>query len=410
MQSWFIRRQVDPPWMLRGVDVIDIHTGVVRENVYIVIAGDRIQSIGTDKPSKRMKVVDASGLYVIPGLFDLHAHVMPKSRLFPAAPAPDEALRLLLNAGVTTIRALPFNSESALLWAAQVNSGTLAGPTMIVASSILEKERQRTMLGFGDPSTAAAWVRKEALLGVRWIKAYNRMDEDSLRMIVDTARKFGMKVCGHANEVPPHRAAVLGMDSVEHATSIAYSCLRDDAGNAPGQVGLVQAAWYWKNVDTAKLDRLMKTFLENETAWVPTLVVLEKITASGGHDMISLDQNVIDEFRKAMVESAKLAVRFHRDGGLLGIGTDFPVDGVPPGESVHRELELIVEFGGATPLEALQMGTINSARILGFEELLGVVDVGRLAHLVVLTENPIDDISHVRSIRYVIHDGRLYEP
>ncbi len=357
-----------------------------------------------------MKVVDASGLYVIPGLFDLHAHVLPKSRLFPAAPAPEEALRLLLDAGVTTIRALPFNSESALLWAAQVNNGTLAGPAMIVASSILEKQRQRTMRGFGDPSTAAAWVRKEALLGVRWIKVYNSMDEDSLRMIVETARNYGMKVCGHANEVPPHRAAALGMATVEHATSIAYSCLRDNAEDAPGQVGLVQAARYWKNVDTAKLNHLMKTFLKYRTAWVPTLVVLEKITASGGHDMISLDRNVIDEFRKAMVESARLAVRLHRDGGLVGIGTDFPIDGVPPGESVHRELELLVEFGGATPLEALQMGTISSARILGFEELLGVVAVGRLAHFVVLTKNPLENISHVRSVRFVIHDGRLYEP
>ena len=103
-------------------------------------------------------------------------------------------------------------------------------------------------------------------------------------------------------------------------------------------------------------------------------------------------------------------MQLHRDGGLIGIGTDFPVDGVAPGKSVHRELELFVELGGATPLEALQMGTISSARILGFDELLGAVDVGRLANFVVLTKNPLDNISHVRLIRYVIHDGRLYEP
>ena len=66
--------------------------------------------------------------------------------------------------------------------------------------------------------------------------------------------------------------------------------------------------------------------------------------------------------------------------------------------------------GGATPLEALQMATISSAEILGFEELLGSVEAGRLAHLVVLTENPLENISHVRSIRYVIHDGQLYAP
>ena len=90
-ESWFIRRQVDPQWMLRGANVIDIFTGDVRENVNIVVAGDRIQSISTGQASERIKVVDASGLYVIPGLFDLHAHVIPKTQLFPGAPPPEEA-------------------------------------------------------------------------------------------------------------------------------------------------------------------------------------------------------------------------------------------------------------------------------------------------------------------------------
>ena len=409
-QSWFLRRQLDQPWMLRGAGVIDVRTGRIRENVNIVIAGDQIRSISSEEPSPGTKVVEACGQYVMPGLFDLHAHVIPKTRFLPGAPEPEEALRLLMDAGVTTIRALPFYSESALQWAAQVNNGTLIGPTIVPASSIFEKEPQRTSRGFGDPNTAARWVRKEALLGARWIKVYNRMDEDSLRTIIETARTYGMKVCGHANEVPPHRAAALGMASIEHATSMAYSCLRDGAPDAPGTVGLVQAAWYWEHVDPAKLSELIEIFKENGTAWVPTLVVLEKIVASGDHDMHSFDEHVIVQFRKALRESARLAVQLHRHGGLVGIGTDFPVDGVRPGASVHRELELLVELGGASPLEALQMATLSSARILGFDELLGTVDADRLANLLVLAENPLQDISNIRSVRYVIHDGRLYEP
>ncbi len=409
-RSWFIRRQLDSPWMLRGVNVIDVRTGEIRQNVNIVIAADQIQSIGDTDPPAGMKVIDAAGQYVIPGLFDLHAHVIPKSRFLPAAPEPEEALRLLLDSGVTMIRALPFYSESALLWAARVNHEDLIGPTIVPASSIFEKEAQRTSRGFGDPDTVAQWVRKEALLGARWIKVYNRMDEDSLRTIVQTASEFGMKVCGHANEVPPHRAAALGMATVEHATSIAYSCLRDDAPAPPGQVGLTQAAWYWEHADPAKLAGLMQTFKQTGTAWVPTLVVLEKIVASGDHDRKQFDEKIIIQFRKALHQSAKLAVQLHRDGGSVGIGTDFPGDGVVPGESVIRELELLVELGGATPLEALQMATISSADILGFGKLVGTVAPDRLAHLVVLDDNPLVNISHLRSIHYVIHDGRLREP
>ena len=84
-QSWFIRRQLDQPWMLRNVNVIDVRQGQIKEHVNIIIVGDEIQSIGTHQPPARMRVVEAAGHYVIPGLFDLHAHVMPKSLLFPSS-------------------------------------------------------------------------------------------------------------------------------------------------------------------------------------------------------------------------------------------------------------------------------------------------------------------------------------
>ncbi len=113
--------------------------------------------------------------------------------------------------------------------------------------------------------------------------------------------------------------------------------------------------------------------------------------------------------REALRKSARLAVQLHREGGLVGIGSDFPIDGVVPGASVHRELELFVELGGATPLEALQIATLSSARILGFDELLGAVEPQRVANLVVFERNPLEDISNVRSVQYVIHDGRLLE-
>src|SRR5678815_1213804 len=90
----------------------------------------------------------------------------------------------------------------------------------------------------------------------------------------------------------------------------------------------------------------------------------------------------------------------HRKGGLVGLGTDFPIDGVAIGESVHREMELLTTRGGATPLEALQVATLRSAAILDAETLLGTVEVGKLASLVVLSKNPLDDIASTRTIKY----------
>jgi imidazolonepropionase-like amidohydrolase len=141
---------------------------------------------------------------------------------------------------------------------------------------------------------------------------------------------------------------------------------------------------------------------------VPTLVVSESMLLSGKHDGKAFEAGTSEEERlDALRASARAAVAFHRQGGLLGLGTDFPVDGVPVGESVHREMELFVEHGGATPLEALQIATLSSSRVLGFEELVGTVEPGRIANLVVLRENPLERISATRAIAYVVHDGRI---
>lgn len=411
LKSWFIRRQVEAAWVLRGVNVIDVRTGRLCENVNIVIAGDLIQSVGRDVPPDGLKVVDAGGKYVIPGLFDLHAHVIPKWPVFPTAKEPEETLRILLDSGVTTIRAIPLFSESALTWAALINDGSLVGPTIIPTSSIFEKTPQRTSRGFGDPQTVRAWVRKEALLGARWIKVYDNMDEDSLRAIVETGREFGMKVCGHASQVPPAMAAQIGMATIEHMISIPYSCLPDGVHPPEGLGPLARSAWCWEHADEVKLRGLMETFRSQGVGWVPTLVVLERIIELGGHDQRPFsDAKVIQGLRVALDRSAKLAVALHRAGGLVGVGTDFPVDTVPAGESVHREMELLVQRGEATPLEALQIATLSSARILGFGVLLGGIESGKIANLVVLDANPLDDISHSRRVSLVIHDGRLHRP
>ncbi len=406
-QSWFLRRQMDTPWALTGGHVIDVRTGEVMRNANIQIQGDSILSISTDDLPEGIKIVDISGSYVIPGLFDLHAHVIPKTRLFPGSKEPQETLQQLLDNGVTTIRLIPFYSESALTWSAQVNAGTLPGPTIVPTSSILEKDPQRTSKGFGDSATARQWVRKEALLGCRWIKVYDNMDAESLGAIVQTAAAYGMKVCGHASLVPPHEASALGIGTVEHMVSLAYSALPESATPPDDLKGISRAMWAWRTADSDMLHALLDTFKTNGTGWVPTFVVSERIATTGTHAFRPLSDEDTQTLSQATRTAAKLAVQLHRNGGLVGIGTDFPVDGIEPGVSVHRELEIIVDLGGATPLEALQMATQSSAAILGFQDILGSVEAGKIANLVVLSANPLDSISNTRAITHVVHDGRL---
>ncbi len=403
------RRQVGRPFALLEANVIDVATGEVMEGAHIVVRGDRIESVGYDDPPEDAELIDARDLWVIPGLLDLHAHVIPKSPLYPMALSAEETMVKLVQHGVTAIRCLPLTSEHAHEWRAKITLGRIVGPAMVISSPVFEREPQRTSFGFGDAQTASEWVRREALNGSRWIKVYNAMDPESLKAIVDTAHEFGMRVCGHTEEVPPFEASEIGMDCVEHMVSIPLSCMRD-VEPPPGMDLLARTAWRWENYDEAQGLRLMETFKKNRTAWVPTLVVTERIITIKGHDGSSqTDESVLTSLREALTKSARLAVHLHRIGGRVGLGTDFPIDGVLPGVSVHRELELLVEAGGATPLEALQIATRSSAEILGLQSLLGSIQKGSLAHLVLLDQNPLQNISNTQTITQVIHDGHLLQ-
>ncbi len=406
--SWMIQRALGPILAFTDANVVHVESGQVLLGAHIVTQGDRILSVGHADPPEEARIVDLQGKWVIPGLMDLHAHVIPKTELYPKAPLPEESLRQLLKHGVTTIRCLPLVSEEAHHWSSGIQIERLKGPTMVVTSPIFQRLPGRGSLGFETAERARAWVQREALLGSRWIKVYNSMDAKSLEVIVETAHSHGMRVCGHTEEVPPLEASILGMDCIEHVVSIPLSCMSEPPSPSHSLVSMTAARW--EVYDPQAGSELLKAFASNQTAWVPTLVVSEQILISGSHDGSKKESaEVLRSFGEGLQKAARLAVQFHRMGGLLGVGTDFPVDGVVPGQSVHRELELLVDLGGATPHEALQMGTINSAKILGFEDLLGSLRPGALADFVVLRNNPLKDIKALGEIELVVHQGMPVE-
>ncbi len=405
--SWMLRRD-NVLSAITDTNVVDVRTGEIREGVTIACWGDEIEVVDAGIELTGAQTVDGSGLWIIPGLIDLHAHVMPPSMFFPDMKPPEETLGILLDHGVTTIRALPLFSESAGAWSGRINAGLLRGPTIIPASGIFEQVPQRTSVGYGDAEVARSWVAREALLGTRWIKIYNAIDEPSLIAIADEAARHGMRICGHAEGVPPLRAAELGQATIEHTIDIPYSCLREGTEEPAYEDFYDKVTWGWKHFDEAKGEVLLQAFREHGTGWVPTLVVTDAIARVGHDGATPPDEETVAEIMDSLRAAARLAVEQHRAGGLIGLGTDFPVDGVLPGISAHRELELLVTAGGATPLEALQIATLGSATILGHDSILGAVEPGMLANLVALRANPLEDITNTRDIAFVVHEGRVH--
>ena len=385
---------------LTNVHVVDVTTGKLLENATITWRGDEILSVGTGEvPEVSGDVLDGGGGYVLPGLFDLHAHVIPMHPAFTSAKPPEATLHALLDAGVTSVRCLPLWSESAVLWAARVNAGELEGPHIVPTSHIFELRPQRTKKAFGDPATARQWVLREASLGSRWIKVYNAMDEASLSAIVEACRVHGMRVCGHAQDLPPHVAAQLGMHSIEHFTGFPRSIGVDPDAGGDAKTLPDRVAAAWKELDPERTSALLATLRERGTAWVPTIVVGEAIGKLGTHDGEQFA--AAEDFRAAVEKAARLAVRAHREGVLVGCGTDFPMNGVVAGDSVHRELELLVEMGDATPAEALAIATCQSAEVLGYGEWTGRVAKGYRADFLLLPRNPLEDVSAVRDLTSV---------
>jgi imidazolonepropionase-like amidohydrolase len=406
--SWRLRRQAQPRLALTGCNVVDVRSGEVLEEVTVLIGGDLILSISEEEPPDGARVEDVEGRYVIPGLLDLHAHIEGAARFNEQD--PEEVLHALLDAGITTVRELPLTTEFAVELAARVARGSVAGPTIVPASSLFEQHPERSSMGFETPERARQWVEREALAGARWIKIYNSMDEPSLAAIVEAAHRLGLQVCGHTEGVPPLEAAMLGVDCLEHLVSVPLSCLTE--GAAPPRLAGLPAliAWRWQNVDEERGRDLLEALRENGTAWVPTLVTIEGMIEQGGHDRPGvLPEETQAQLRQSVQQAARWAVEQHRRGGLVGIGTDFPVDGVAPGVSVHREIEILVEQGQATPLEALQIATLGSARVLGLEALLGSVEEGKLADLVVLDGNPLEDVGALATIHQVVRGGKTHE-
>jgi imidazolonepropionase-like amidohydrolase len=448
------QRALGPRWVLTNVNVVDVTTGTVATGVNITVGGDEILSISKSKPAPEDPVVEGHGRFVIPGLFDLHAHIPGDIHRHapglhgsavagpsgaPSGPPPngprtqqssvEDVMKTLLRHGVTTIRAMPLFSQAGPLTAAQVSAGDLIGPHVVPVSTLFEKKAFRGNFGFGDPATAARWVEKEALNGVRWIKIYNSMDAESLTAIVSAARRHGMKVCGHTLGVPPREASDLGIASIEHISELPLSCLKEGASPPPrgpasgpssgSPAGAPRKPFnlsarvteLWDKADAKRCEELLQRFVKNGTAWVPTLVVTEGILHRGQHDDgPRLTEDDKAGLERAQAQGARLAVALHRLGGLVGVGTDFPIDDTPVGASVHRELELLVTRGGATPLEALQMATRSSARILGLDAWVGTVEAGKMADLVLLEGNPLEDIANTRRVTQVVHAGHLYEP
>jgi hypothetical protein len=433
--------QISPPragaLVLLGATLIDVGGGPPISDSAVVVEGDRITAAG---PRSRIRipegatVVNAAGKYILPGLWDMHAH------LYQVEFGP-----VYLAAGITSARDVGNDIEFATTLRDAARRGLGLQPRLMLAGYIDGKNEGHSFdVQVDTPEDARAAVRRYHAAGYEQIKIRDHVKPDILKVIAAEAHRLGMTLVGHVPKgMDAVQAVEAGMDQISHLNYAATAFetkedagpKRDDprpqpeAGDKPKgdaqseQVGRRQEGGA-DEFDYPEARRALRVFKERGTVLDPTVATLELFVRPKDEPLEKIEpgfRKVAPELvaqlenkglppeaaasgRDAMRQLLSLLGALHRAGVPVVAGTDVSV----PGHSLYRELELYVR-AGFTPLEALQAATIVPARVMKLDREVGTVEAGKRADLIILDADPTADISNIRTVRSVVAQGRLYD-
>lgn len=417
---------------IKNVSVIDPLTGSVTAGQTILINEDRIEKVGPVKQVKvprsaeTYEIKDSVKAFAIPGLIDAHTHVVHQANA--AHLTPEELLPLHLGFGVTSLRVVGDEIIAQKMAQKYAAGNDDKCPRIFLSGPMLDGEPptfRDAGIGLTDPAQVQDFVKGLKLWGVRTVPLYLGLNREVGQRVIEEAHKEGMVVAGQLGKYTAQEAVADGIDTVEQIWSVFNFSF-------PGQLPLSFAERAKLDLMNEKAVALRDLIAKNNAAVCPQLVLFHNLLLRDqkevyAHSDISLVprtmrayweyyrlQSTLDArslpLRKAEVDKYKeLTGLMHRQGILILAGTDAPMPFVTPGAALHRELELLVE-SGMTPAQALAAATINVARVLKMETQLGQIAEGRLADLVILGGDPLEDIRNTRKISIVIRGGIALDP
>ncbi|MEZ4585599.1 MAG: amidohydrolase family protein [Gemmatimonadales bacterium] len=427
---------VDAPVVaLTHVQLVDGTGAAPKPDHTVVLERGRIAWVGPSAAAKLpagARVMDLAGHTVIPGLVGLHNHTFYYTNSPRAVQSNFTAPRLYLGAGVTTIRTTGSASPYAELnLKANIERGEIPGPRIEVTGPYLitsGPDMRLDLLGMhelGSTEQARKVVRYWAEEGATWLKVYTQLTREALGAITDEAHKHGLKVTGHLCSVGYREAVALGIDGLEHGL---FANSEYDPNRKPDQCS-ADFRRVFTELDVQKDPRVEATrraMLEKGVALTSTLAVYEAMTPGRPAadprlwDLLSADARDEEKRRQdgvkavtdspmpsALAKSMQFEVAFFRAGGVLAAGVD-PAWSTPAGIGDQRNYLLLVE-AGLSPAEAIQVMSLNGARVLGRADQLGSVEVGKAADLVVIRGDPIATPAAIRDVAVVFRDGIGYD-
>jgi hypothetical protein len=439
--------QSAPPVAIVNGTVIDVRAGQLVPSTTILTIGNRIAAIGPTSSlavPARSHVIDAAGKYVMPGLWDMHAH------LGAGGPATEIDMPLFLANGVTGLREMwsdcyltsPDCLAEKRAWQRRVEDGELLGPRILALGSWPVNGSRG--LPAGSPLFFAAATAEQgrdlaryfAERNVDFIKIYPGMPREGFFALAAEARRLGLGLAGHeAPAVTAVEASDAGQQSFEHARVFLVNCFPRAAELARlGPSASASSEWRRRMVDEydpSTCGLLFSRFVRNGSRYVPTHLTRRM-------DAYARDRSFRDdprakfvprsqwtrwnndadgaarrlatpEVQKAMLDfytkGLEITGAAHKAGVKVLLGTDAGDSYVFPGFSVHDELQELVK-AGLSPTEALRAATWEGAVFLGRTSDAGSLEPAKLADMVVLDANPLADVRNASKIHAVIFNGR----
>ncbi len=434
--------------VLKGVNVVDVNLGEIFENQLVAIRADTIRLIqDASEPLEYQAdtTIEAAGKWVIPALWDMHVHFRGGREL---AAENKALLPLYIAHGITVVRDAGGDLTPDLLeWRKEQESGSLLAPRLYTSGPKLDGPNPTWggSIELESPAEVSAAIDSLESLGVDYIKIYDStISREVFLAVIREAEKRGIKTTAHMPFTATLAEAIeAGLDATEHM----YYVMKASAANedsltqyvreqqaAGNPIGFyTQLEWYLDRYDSTAAQHIFNMMAEENTAVVPTLHIGELLANLHAEDHkqdsllpyigSGIQETYQGRLNSAVKSSAKvreIRARFgerframvpemQKRGVLIMAGSDAgPYNSfVYPGLSLHKELEELVE-AGLTPAEALKTSTFNGAIFFGVEDFYGTVEEGKSAELLLLNENPLENISNTRNIYALLFQGQVH--